>query len=317
MEYMARVAYNELRRWIHERVIDFHILEFIRFSRREVLPQVTENVRGRSVYLFYDFNGDTCHDTFVMQLVVSTLQDAGADTITLVMPYMPFLRQDRKDRSRVPISAKVFISGYERFEKVERTITLDMHAEQTQGVFTRRSDHLPGHVVFIPWIKERFGENLNDLVIVGPDAGSEKRVTEISTRVGCERAFLTKRRDGRSVEMHELHGASVNGKTCLINDDIIDTASTAGTAIESLRTAGAKAVILSGTHAVFGEKAGVTAYNRLEELAVEVVVTDSLQTRTQPWLTVLPLGRFMGHAILQNNIPGGSVSKIISDGLPV
>lgn len=316
MEYMARVAYNELKRFIKRRSIDFHVVNYESFSRGEVLPQIQKNVRLKNVYLFYDFNGDSCHDAFVLQLTISALQDAGADSITLMMPFMPFLRQDRKDRSRVPISAKDFIQSYERYEKVERTITLDMHAEQTQGVFLKRSDHLPGFVIFVPWIEKRFGNRLNDLVIVGPDAGSEKRVTRIAKRVGCERAFLTKERDGSNVEMHEIHGASVAGKTCLLNDDILDTSSTIIKAAQALMKQGAAEVVLSATHAVFGSKGGTTAYEKLSAAGFEVIVTDSLKTTKHNWLKVLPLGKFLGHAILQNNIADGSISKIIQEGIP-
>jgi ribose-phosphate pyrophosphokinase len=316
MEYMARVAYNELRRRIRKRSIDFHVMRYQSFSRGEVLPQVTKNVRLKSVYLFYDFNGDACHDAFVLQLTISALQDAGADSITLMMPFMPFLRQDRKDRSRVPISAKDFIDGYERYEKVERTVTLDMHAAQTQMGFTKRSDHLPGFVIFVPWIEKHFGNRLNNLVIVGPDAGSEKRVTQIARRIGCKRAFLTKERDGSKVEMHEIHGASVEGMTCLLNDDIMDSCKTIIKAAEALKDQGAAEVVLTATHPVFGEEGGTTAYQKLAASGLRVVVTDSLKTKKHDWLEVLPLGKYMGHAILANNIADGSVSKIIEEGVP-
>lgn len=315
MEYMARAAYDELCKHIDNAVIDFHVIEYKKFSRNEVLPTIAKNVRLKRVYLFYDFNGDSCHDAFVLQLTVSALQSAGASSLTLVMPFMPFMRQDRKDRPRTPISAKDFIRGYERFEKVERTITLDIHAEQTQTAFERLSDLLPGHVIFIPWIQERFGNRLHDVVIVGPDAGSEKRVTKIAKRLGCQRAFLTKERNGSEVEMHEIHGASVAGKICIINDDIMDTCSTIIKAAAALKANGAAEVILSATHAVFGNKDGTTAYEKLATSGFRVVTTDSLKTEAHPWLTVLPLARYMGHAILQNNIAGGSISEIIEKGI--
>ena len=316
MESMAREAYKVLKKRLKKRFLNLHGISYTEFSRGEVLPQIDENVRMKNVYLFYDFNGDSCHDSFVLSLTVSALQGSGASSITLVMPYMPFMRQDRKDRSRVPISAKAFINSYEHFEKVERTITLDMHAEQTQAAFDKRSDHLPGHVIFVPWIKERYTDRIDDIVIVGPDDGSEKRVTQIANRVKCRRAFFTKDRDGSNVEVGELHGANVSGKICIINDDILDTCSTviaAGVALEEL---GASEVIISGTHAVFGDKNGSTAYNKLYDAGFEVVVTDSLHTHERDWLTVLPIARYMGYTILENNVVGGSVSKIITSGLP-
>lgn len=316
MEYMARTACNELRGFIRRRAVDFHVIDFHGFSRGEALPQITKNVRLKNVYLFYDFNGDAGHDSFMLQMVIAALQDGGCESVSLVMPYMPYLRQDRKDRSRVPISAKVFIGGYERFEKAERTITLDMHADQTQAVFDKRSDHLPGHVIFVPWIKRRFDKLLNDIVIVAPDAGSEKRVNQVAKRVGCERAFLTKERAGSSVEITEVYGADVKDKICIINDDIMDTCSTVIKGAKVLMESGAREVILTATHAVFGDKGGTTAYQKLKASGLHVVVTDSLRTKKHDWLTVLPLGRYLGHAILQNNIVDGSISHIIEHGLP-
>lgn len=316
MEYMAQVAYNELLGRIKRKSIDFHVMEYRKFSRGEVLPIVKKNVRRKDVYLFYDFNGDAPHDAFVLQLTISALQDAGAEHIIVVMPYIPFLRQDRKDRSRVPISAKDFIDGYERYEKVERTITLDMHADQTQMGFRKRSDVLPGHVIFVPWIMEHYRERLNKLVVVGPDAGSVKRVTAIAKRVGCKRAFFVKDREGTELEILECYGADVRGMDCLLSDDILDTCTTAIKASERLMELGAKSVTISGTHAVFGDKNGTTALEKLTRSGFQVVVTDSLRTKSPDWLTVLPLGEFMGHAILQNIIEGGSVSEIIEDGLP-
>ncbi len=315
MEYMAQAAYDELRKHIDNTTIDFHIVSYQKFSRNEVLPTIQKNVRLKRVYLFYDFNGDSCHDAFVLQLTVSALQGAGASSITLVMPFMPFMRQDRKDKPRRPISAKDFIRGYERYEKVERTITLDIHAEQTQTAFEKLSDLLPGHVIFIPWIEEQYGDRLSDVVIVGPDAGSEKRVKMIAKRLGCQRAFLTKEREGSEVDMHEIHGASVLGKICILNDDIMDTCSTMIKAAQALYAQGAADVILTGTHAVFGDKNGTSAYDKLAAAGFQVVTTDSLKTEPQPWLTVLPLARYMGHAILQNNIADGSISRIIEKGI--
>lgn len=317
MEYMARDAFTELKKHISKKSIDFHTLIFEGFSRGEFLVQIAKNVRHKVVYLFYDFNGDASHDLIALAMTTSALQDAGAKSVTLVTPYIPFLRQDRKDRSRVPISAKVTLEIMEMSRIVGRTITLDMHADQIQIGFQNPSDHLPGHVIFTPWIKERFGDRLDDVVIVGPDAGSEKRVRQISTILGCERSFLTKSRAGRGdVAMHEINGAAVAGKICIINDDIIDTGGTIIKAAEALLARNAKEVIISATHAVFGRKDGVSAYKKLRSAEFEVVVTDSLSTKSEPWLTVLPLARYMAHAILQNIIPNGSVSEIITGGLP-
>jgi ribose-phosphate pyrophosphokinase len=313
MEYMARVAYDELSGIIKKRSVDFHVVKYHKFSRGEILPEIQQSVRLKRVFLFYDFNGDACHDMMVLMLTISALQDSGADSITLVLPFFPFQRQDRKDRSRVPISVKVVIEMMtDMFDKVDHVITLDMHSAQIEAAFKQAPDHLPGHVIFVPWILEHYGDRLNDLVIVGPDAGSEKRVDKIAELVGCKRAFLTKKRNGKDVAMHEIHGAKVKGKICIINDDIMDTCGTITKAAAALKSRGAAEIILTGTHPVFGGD----AYKKLEASGLQVVTTDSIRTEPHDWLTVLPLARYMGHAILQNNIVDGSVSTIINDGLP-
>lgn len=312
MAYMAEPAYEELKGLIQKRSINYCKVAYRKFSHGEVLPRIQGNVRTTHVYLFYDFNGDAARDAFVLLLTLSALQDAGAEKITVVAPFLPFLRQDRKDRSRVPISAKVLIQIMTGFDSVKHVITLDMHSEQMEAVFSRAPDHLPGHVVFKPWIEEQFGGRLDEVVIVGPDFGSEKRVERLASRLDCERAYLTKKRDGANVEMREIHGAPVKGRICIVNDDILDTCGTMAKAATALKDAGAKQVYLTGTHAVFGGD----AHKTLAATGCPVVVTDSLQTKQKKWLTVLPLAPYMSHAILENNIEGGSVSRIIEHGLP-
>jgi ribose-phosphate pyrophosphokinase len=311
MAYMAKAVHEKLLEAFHERSVSYCEISYDRFSREEVLPIIGGNVRAKHVYLFSDFNGGAAHDSFVLLLTLSALQDAGAEKITIVVPYLPFLRQDRKDRSRVPISAKVLIQMMTSFDSVRHVITIDMHSEQIEAAFPRAPDHLPGYVVFEPWIRNAFGHQLDDVIIVGPDAGSEKRVERLASRVGCQRAFLTKKRDGATVAMREVYGAPVMGKICVINDDILDTCGTVTTAAQALYSAGAKKVYLTGTHAVFGGD----AYSRLEDSGCQVVVTDSLTTLQKEWLTVLPLAPYLGAAILQNNIEGGSISHIIHHGI--
>lgn len=312
MKYMAEKAYQELRGLIKKKSIDFCLIDYKRFPGSETMPTIKRNVRGKDAYLFYDFNGDAAHDAFVLLLTLSALQDSGADSITIVAPFIPFLRQDRKDQPRVPISAKVMIESMTGFDAVKHVITLDMHSEQMVAAFPRAPDHLPGHVIFEPWINKQFGDQLENVVIVGPDFGSEKRVDRLAEGLGCERAYLTKKRGGTGVKMREIHGAPVKGQICVINDDILDTCGTMSKAAEALKSAGAKEVYLTGTHAVFGGD----AYQTLANTGCQVVVTDSLLTIPHDWLTVLPLARYLAHTILQNIIADGSVSRIINDGLP-
>ncbi len=314
MAHMAKRVHSILESKIRKKSIDYSEIEYETFSRREVLPIIQGNVRGKHVYLFLDFNGaDWMRDVFVSQLTISAIQDAGADKITLVIPTFPGQRQDRKDRSRVPISAKVVIGALTHFETVVHVITLDMHAEQLEAVFPRAPDHLPGLVIFAPWILETFEDRMDKVVIICPDAGSVKRNQRLAQRVNAPLAFLAKDRQGRGKNVvTAVHGEDVSGKICVVNDDLLDTCGTMAKTAETLFEKGAVEVWLTGTHAVFGGN----AYEVLAKTDCQVVVTDSLITEKHDWLTVLSLTPYLAEVILQNNIEDGSVSTLIEQGLP-
>jgi len=314
MSPMASEAHTILRSKIKKKSIDFCKISYEMFSRREVVPTINGNVRGKHVYLFLDFNGeDWMRDVFVSQLTISAVQDAGADKITLVIPTFPGQRQDRKDRSRVPISAKVVIESLTQFETVAHVITLDMHAEQLEGIFPRAPDHLPGFVIFAPWIEETFRDVMDRVVIVCPDAGSVKRNQRLAKRAKAPLCFLEKDRKGRGdTDVTAIHGADVKDMICIINDDLLDTCGTVAEATKTLFEHGAAEVYQTGTHPVFGGN----AYEKLAGTGCPVVVTDSLVTKPHDMITVLPLAPYLAEVILQNNIEDGSVSTLIEKGLP-
>lgn len=309
-------------------------VHFTRFTCGEVKPKIMENVRNKDVFLFFDFNGQPNEDLMNCFLTIDALNLAGAESITLVLPYLPYLRQDRKDEPRTPISAAMVIRFLQHWLRVTRVITIDMHSEQLQAVFTIPTDHLPGSVVFAPWAQETFKDNYANLVVVAPDFGSAKRARKLAElidgTVGV--AILEKKRDSTGVEMLSALGQSVKGKTCLINDDMMDTCGTIIKAATALYAQGATKVVLSATHAIFSptkekidaesiaagepEEYVSTAYEKLAVANVKVVVTDSLQTEPHDWLEVLPLGTYLGYVILQNITQGGSVSSLIKKGLP-
>lgn len=318
IEKMARAAYEEIQLCCPDLSIDFHVILVKHFSRGEFLTQIQKNVRHKHVYLFFDFNGDAARKLYMLTVADDAIYRAGAKSITHVVPDIPFLRQDRKDRSRTPITGRLAIKDIEKSPITVRTITLDMHSPQCEMAFDKPFDHLPGFVIFVPWLREKFGHMLNDIVIVGPDSGAEKRVRGVAKRLDCDRAFFSKDRiDRGESDVGELYGANVEGKVCVINDDIVDTAGTVVNAANTLiQREGASAVYITGTHGVFGTKDGVTAYEKLESTGCEVVVTDSINTEARSWLTVLSLSRFMAHTILANVVVDGSVSKIITAGLP-
>ena len=312
--------------------INLQVINFTEFACKEVKPKIMKNVRNKDVFLFFDFNGHPNQDLMNCFLTIDALNLAGAGSITLVLPYIPYLRQDRKDEPRVSISAALVIRFLQHCSRVTRVITIDMHSEQLQAVFTIPTDHLPGSVIFGPWAKNEFAGQFDNLVVVAPDFGSAKRARklaeQIESSVGV--AILEKKRGATGVEMLSIIGESVKGKTCLINDDMMDTCGTIIKAANALYAQGAAKVILSATHAIFSsteeensveavaagkpEKYISTAYDKLAAANVQVVVTNSLQTEDHDWLTVLPLGNYLAEVILKN-ITGGSVSTLIRKGL--
>ena len=307
-------------------------IHFTEFACNEIKPKIMKNVRNKDVFVFFDFNGHPNQDLMNCFLAIDALNLAGAGSITLVLPYIPYLRQDRKDEPRVSISAALVIRFLQHCSRVTRVITIDMHSEQLQAVFTIPTDHLPGSVIFGPWAKNEFAGQFDNLVVVAPDFGSAKRARKLAEQIdGSDGvAILEKKRDTTGVEMLSIIGEPVKGKTCLINDDMMDTCGTIIKASNALYTQGAARVILSATHAIFSpteeknspeavaaggpEKYISTAYEKLADANVQVVVTDSLQTAQHDWLTVLPISDYLAEVILKN-ITGGSVSTLIRKGL--
>jgi ribose-phosphate pyrophosphokinase len=332
MATAARKALKKLR-VPHINIQEVH---FTKFACGEVKPKIMKNVRNKDVFLFFDFNGEPNQDLINFYLTIDALNLAGAESITLVIPYLPYLRQDRKDEPRTPISAAMVIRFMQSWPRVTRVITIDMHSEQLQSVFTIPTDHLPGSVIFAPWAKAEFDGQFDKLVVVAPDFGSAKRARKLAEQIdkSIGVAILEKKRDATGVEILSIIGVDVKGKTCLINDDMMDTCGTIIKAAIALYAQGAAKVILSATHAIFSPteipvttddptataeeiKRGFkisTAYQKLSEANVQVVVTDSLVIEEHDWLTVLPLGNYLAQVILKN-ITGGSVSTLIREGL--
>jgi ribose-phosphate pyrophosphokinase len=175
------------------------------------------------------------------------------------------------------------------------------------------------------WTKGHYKKkSLRDLVVIAPDNGSAKRAKKLAGLIASDIqiAIFDKERKKEGTKLGELIGASVEGKICLINDDMIDTGGTIVDAANELKKLGAKEVVISATHPIFSEKIidvegsdekkVITAYQTLADAGVRVVVTDSLPTDSHDWLTVIPIGPLMGDVMFENITPDGSVSKIIN-----
>ena len=245
-----------------------------RFADGEVYFQLLENVRGVDVFVVQP----TCYpvDQHLVELLVmiDALKRASAARITVVMPYYGYARQDRKDRPRVAISAKL-IADLLTTAGANRALFVDLHAAQIQGFFNIPVDHLYASPVLVSYFREL---NLPNLMVISPDPGGVERARFFAQKMGAPLAIVDKRRTDMNVaEVMNVVG-DVAGKTCLIIDDIVDTAGTLVKTVDALLAAGATAVHACATHAVLsGPAIDRISSSRLEQL----VVTDTIPLREQ------------------------------------
>ena len=239
------------------------------FSDGEIYLQIQENVRGTDVFVVQP----TCPpvDRHLMQLLlmIDALKRSSAERITAVLPYYGYARQDRKDKPRVPISAKLIASLIER-AGADRILALDLHAAQIQGFFDVPVDHLFAAPVMIDYFKP---QETPHLTVVSPDAGGVERARAFAKRLKVPLAIIDKRREDVNVaEVMHIIGR-VRGRNCLIVDDLIDTGGTLVKATEALLDKGAISVSACATHAVLS----VPAVERIESSQLkEVVLTNSI-----------------------------------------
>ena len=218
-----------------------------RFSDGEVTVEIQQNVRARDVFVIQPTCAPTNENVMELLIMVDALKRASARRITAVMPYFGYARQDRRPRStRVPISAKVVANLLETVG-VERVLTMDLHADQIQGFFDIPVDNIYASPVLLSDLKSR---NYSNLVVVSPDVGGVVRARALAKQLGCDLAIIDKRRPAANVSevMHVI--GEIDGRNCVIMDDMIDTAGTLVKAAEVLKDRGAKRVFAYCTHPI-------------------------------------------------------------------
>jgi ribose-phosphate pyrophosphokinase len=240
-----------------------------RFSDGEIYFQVLENVRGADVFVVQPCCYPVDNHLLELLLMIDAFKRASAWRITAVLPYYCYARQDRKDKPRVPISAKLVADLLET-AGASRALTLDLHAPQIQGYFDVPVDHLYGSPVLVEYFRKK---KLKNLTVVSPDAGGVERARAFAKKLGAPLAIVDKRRVDLDVtEVMNLIG-DVKERSALIVDDIIDTAGTLVKTAEALLREGATQVFAACTHAVFSGP----AVERIENSQItEVVATDSV-----------------------------------------
>jgi ribose-phosphate pyrophosphokinase len=240
----------------------------LRFSDGEFQPSYLESVRGCTVFIIQS-TFPPAENMMELLLLIDAAKRASAGRIVAVIPYFGFARQDRKDKPRSSIGAKL-IANLLTAAGVDRVMTMDLHADQLQGFFDVPVDHLYASSLFVPYIKNY---NLDNLVIAAPDMGGSKRANAYSRFLKSEMVICYKlRKKANQIDEFKVIG-DINGKNVIIIDDMIDTAGTITTAANMMRDEGAKSVRVVASHAVLSGP----AYDRIEESFIsEVLVTDSI-----------------------------------------
>tara|TARA_B110000116_G_scaffold47754_1_gene39734 strand:- start:3207 stop:4133 length:927 start_codon:yes stop_codon:yes gene_type:complete len=240
------------------------------FSDGEIAVELNENVRGRDVFIVQSTCAPTNDNIMELMVMVDALRRASAGRISAVIPYFGYARQDRRVRSaRVPITAKV-VADMLVGAGVDRVLTVDLHAEQIQGFFDVPVDNVYGSPVLLDDINE---QDYQDLIVVSPDIGGVVRARAIAKQLDVELAIIDKRRPRANVaEVMNLIG-DVDGRTCLLVDDMVDTAGTLCSAAKALKDRGAKKVVAYCTHPVLS---GNALENIKNSVLDQLIVTDSI-----------------------------------------
>ena len=243
------------------------------FANGEIYARYDETVRGADVFLIQSVAGGNVND-MLMELLIATdaAKRASARSITAVITHYGYARQDRKAGPREPITARLVANLLER-AGVNRIITLDLHQGQIQGFFDIPVDNLLGNPIFVDYYAKKFGERAEEMVVVSPDVGRAKAAKKLSDMLGCDLAIAHKGRPRHNAaEVMGIIG-DIKGKTCIINDDMIDTAGTLCANVKELKAMGAGDIYVCATHGIFSGP----AIERLNDAPiVECVVTDAI-----------------------------------------
>jgi ribose-phosphate pyrophosphokinase len=266
------------------------------FANGETFVRFEESVRGVDAFVIQAHPAPINHWLMEQLLMVDALKRASAKRITVVAPFFPYARQDKKHKGREPISARL-VTDLFKAAGANRVMSVDLHSPQIQGFFDGPVDHLWALPMLADFVKEKWGNE--ELTVVSPDSG-RVRVADIwADRLGAPLAIIHKRRDPNvpnQVSVHELVG-EVEGRTCVLVDDMIDTGGTIVAAAKALKDNGAKRVIVAATHAVFSHP----AVERLSDGAVDaVLVTNTLPITPDKefaTLTVLSIAPLIAKAI--------------------
>ena len=280
-----------------------------RFNDGEIFVEVFENVRGEDMFIIQPTSNPANDNLMELVIMADALRRSSAARITAIIPYFGYARQDRRTKARTPITAKL-VANMLVGSGVERVLTMDLHAAQIQGFFDIPVDNLYASPVFALDIEHQFKGKLKDVTVVSPDVGGVARARDLAKRIGSPLAIVDKRREkpGEIAEMTVI--GDVKGKTCIIVDDIVDTAGTLCKAAEVLIENGAKEVHSYITHGVLS---GPAIERITKSVMKTLVITDTIEAtkavKSADNIRIVPTAPVFAQAIL-NIWNGTSVSSL-------
>ena len=298
-----------MHRGIHTGLVDARVE---RFNDGEIFVEVFENVRGEDMFIIQPTSNPANDNLMELLIIADALRRSSAQRVTAVIPYFGYARQDRRTKARTPISAKL-VANMLVGTGIERVLTMDLHAAQIQGFFDIPVDNLYASPIFALDIRTQFRDRMGELMVVSPDVGGVARARELAKRINSPLAIVDKRREkaGEVAEMTVI--GSVEGKICLIVDDMCDTAGTLCKAAEVLLENGATEVHSYITHGVMS---GPAVERVAKSVMKSLVLTDTIQpsdaVKSAPNIRVVPTAPVFAQAIL-NIWNGTSVSSLFED----
>ncbi len=284
-----------------------------RFADGEVFVQIEENIRGKDVFIVQPTCAPVNQNLMELLIIMDAAMRASAKRITAVLPYYGYARQDRKDRPRVPITARL-VADLITAAGADRVLTLDLHVGQIQGFFNIPVDHLYATPVFMEAILEK--DYAEDVLVLSPDAGGVERAKFLARLLKADLAVADKRREVHNVAESIRIIGDVQGRNVLILDDIIDTAGTLMKSVAALKDAGAKKVIACASHGVFSDPAleRIKGNLQLEEVIVTNTISWKGAVRKIQKINVLSIAPLFAEAIKrihdETSISSLFVSKI-------
>jgi ribose-phosphate pyrophosphokinase len=294
--------------------------EYKQFANGEIVAKIPETIRSKEVYFFHSlYHPDPNTSLVKMLLTNNAVALASVKSLVLVVPFMSYLRQDRKDQPRVSISARAIADIIEANRMVKRIITMDMHVEQEEGFFSIPVDNLRGRTLHAEYFKKTYGDKLSNFMVVAPDFGAAVRARRFAKMLGEDIpvGILEKeRRSGAESITHSFIGEDPSGKDVILYDDMIDSGGTIILGIRALKERKVKQVHVCVTHGIFSATSDSTAEEKFSKEGVPVIITNTIPRsaeyckKNSSWLTVLPIEELLVKVINQSEIQGGSVSTL-------